>query len=166
MFFFSNSPINGFGPCSLVEEVANYQNALSKARLVRLFFIPFLLLSIPSSFQARWLQLSKMTGCMPLCSVRFLHILPTSLCPATCHRSFTFAEKSSEGVYWARNYSSAFYLDVKTSGYIHQTEFYACNTDSKMDATMSDVKAILDTFCSPLSPPFPTSLHVACNEIP
>ena len=103
-----------------------YQNALTKARLVSLL-LPFHL--PPSSFQARWLRLSKMTGCIPLCSVRFLDILPTSLC--RLHRSFTFAEKSSEAAKWARNYSSAFYLDVKTSGYIHQTEFYACNIASK-----------------------------------
>ena len=41
-------------------------------------------------------------------------------------RSFSFVEKTSEEANWARNWSSAFYLDVKTSSYIHQTEFYAC----------------------------------------
>ena len=79
-----------------------------------------------SSFlQARWLKLSKMTGCIPLCTVRFS--------PKPIHnqsksqlRSFSFVEKTSEEANWARNWSSAFYLDVKTSSYIHQTEFYAC----------------------------------------
>ena len=45
-------------------------------------------------------------------------------------RSFTFVEKTSEEANWARNWSSAFYLDVKTSSYIHQTEFYACNSET------------------------------------
>jgi len=89
--WFSKSPINGVAPCSRVEDITSYQNALSKALL------------------ARWLKLSEMTGCMPLCAVR----------------SFTFVEKTSEDADWARNWSSAFYLDVKTSSYIHQTEFYA-----------------------------------------
>ena len=79
-----------------------------------------------SSFlQARWLKLSKMTGCIPLCTVRFsskpIHSLSNSQI-----RSFSFVEKTSEEANWARNWSSAFYLDVKTSSYIHQTEFYAC----------------------------------------
>ena len=37
---------------------------------------------------------------------------------------------TSEEANWARNWSSAFYLDVKTSSYIHQTEFYACKMKS------------------------------------
>ena len=50
-----------------------------------------------------------------------------SILPFLRSRSFTFVEKTSEDADWARNWSSAFYLDVKTSSYIHQTEFYACN---------------------------------------
>ena len=49
-----------------------------------------------------------------------------SILPFLHSRSFTFVEKTSEDADWARNWSSAFYLDVKTSSYIHQTEFYAC----------------------------------------
>ena len=75
--------------------------------------------------QARWLSLSKMTGCMPLCTVRFHYILTTPNL-SRYYRTFTFVEKTSEVATWARNWSSAFYLDVKTSGYVHQTEFYAC----------------------------------------
>ena len=66
---FSDSPINGVDPCSKIEDVTNYQNALSKALLVS---IPPLFPHLFPLFQARWLKLSEMTGCMPLCSVRFL----------------------------------------------------------------------------------------------
>ena len=114
-------------PCSRIEDVTNYQNALSKALLVSLS--PFRSHPFPI-LQARWLKLSEMTGCMPLCSVRFLTILPTTLFSLTNQRSFTFVEKTSEEANWARNWSSAFYLDVKTSSFIHQTEFYACNWES------------------------------------
>ena len=124
---FSDSPINGVNPCSRIEDVTNYQNALSKALLVSLS--PFRSHPFPI-FQARWLKLSEMTGCMPLCSVRSLTILPTTLFSLTNQRSFTFVEKTSEEANWARNWSSAFYLDVKTSSYIHQTEFYACKIKS------------------------------------
>jgi len=58
---------------------------------------------------ARWLQLSEMTGCVPRCAVR----------------SFSLVEKSMESATWARNWSSSFYLDVKTSSFIHQSEFFA-----------------------------------------
>ena len=34
---FSDSPINGVNPCSRIEDVTNYQNALSKALLVSLY---------------------------------------------------------------------------------------------------------------------------------
>ena len=33
----SDSPVNGVGPCSRIEDVTKYQNALSKARLVSIF---------------------------------------------------------------------------------------------------------------------------------
>ena len=80
-------------------------------------------------FQARWLKLSEMTGCMPLCSVRFLLMFVCIYEGWSDHRSFTFVEKTSEEANWARNWSSAFYLDVKTSSFIHQTEFYACKPE-------------------------------------
>ena len=89
-------------------------------------------------FQARWLELSRMTGCVPRCSVR----------------SFSFVEKTSSQADWGRNWwpsssttskslllssfssssllsrSAAFYLDVKTSSYTFQNEFYACEFSS------------------------------------
>ena len=40
-------------------------------------------------------------------------------------RTFTVVENSREEANWARNWSSSFYLDVKTSSFITQTEFYA-----------------------------------------
>ena len=63
---------------------------------------------------------------MFLSSLPFLH-----------SRSFTFVEKTSEDADWARNWSSAFYLDVKTSSYIHQTEFYACKNKIISDITLN-----------------------------
>ena len=136
----SNSKRHGFKSCSRIEDITSYQNALSRALLVSVvpnFRTPFIKslwffsihhpISRPSSstLQARWLKLSKMTGCIPLCTVRFS--------PKPIHnqsksqlRSFSFVEKTSEEANWTRNWSSAFYLDVKTSSYIHQTEFYAC----------------------------------------
>ena len=93
--------------------------------LTAMFLLPVLPILIPFPiFQARWSKLSEMTGCMPLCTVRFLFTHYQSF--SDHHRSFTFVEKTSEEANWARNWSSAFYLDVKTSSYIHQTEFYAC----------------------------------------
>ena len=85
------------------------------------FVLPFLIFTI---IQARWLSLSKMTSCMPLCTVRFMHILPTPL--YHCYRTFNFVEKTSEDADWNRTWSSAFYLDVKTSGFVQQIEFYTC----------------------------------------
>ena len=85
------------------------------------FVLPFPLFTI---IQARWLSLSKMTSCMPLCTVRFMHILPTPL--YHCYRTFNFVEKTSEDADWNRTWSSAFYLDVKTSGFVQQIEFYTC----------------------------------------
>ena len=125
--------------------------------------------------QARWLELSRMTGCVPRCSVH----------------SFSFVEKTSSQANWGRNWcisskskltsplsssslspasssvsrspssslsplssssslsrspssslplsslltssfrrSAAFYLDVKTSSYTFQNEFYACEWSS------------------------------------
>lgn len=40
-------------------------------------------------------------------------------------RSFSFVEKTKQEANWGRNWSAAFYLDVKTSSFTHQTEFYA-----------------------------------------
>ena len=41
-------------------------------------------------------------------------------------RTFTFVEKISEDADWDRQWSSSFYLDVKTSGFVQQIEFYTC----------------------------------------
>ena len=95
------------------------------SKILTLSIHPPILRPFSITLQARWLKLSKMTGCIPLCTVRFsskpIHSLSNSQI-----RSFSFVEKTSEEANWARNWSSAFYLDVKTSSYIHQTEFYAC----------------------------------------
>ena len=103
------------------------------SKILTLFLHPPILRPFSITLQARWLKLSKMTGCIPLCTVRFSSKpIPTNpqliqnQSKSEITRSFTFVEKTSEEANWARNWSSAFYLDVKTSSYIHQTEFYAC----------------------------------------
>ena len=40
-------------------------------------------------------------------------------------RSFSFVEKTKQEANWGRNWSAAFYMDVATSSFTHQTEFYA-----------------------------------------
>ena len=40
-------------------------------------------------------------------------------------RSYEFVEKSRTEVNWKRTWSASFYLDVKTSSYTRQDEFYA-----------------------------------------
>ena len=113
--------------------IIQYQGPLPPSSKISFLLLHPPILQPSSSLQARWLKLSKMTGCIPLCTVRFSSKpIPTNpqliqnQSKSEITRSFSFVEKTSEEANWARNWSSAFYLDVKTSSYIHQTEFYAC----------------------------------------
>ena len=40
-------------------------------------------------------------------------------------RTYEIVEKSREEANWGRNWSASFYLDVKTSSFTRQDEFYA-----------------------------------------
>ena len=58
---------------------------------------------------------------VPLYYTKKQFIQPNFFC-----RTFTFVEKISEDADWDRQWSSSFYLDVKTSGFVQQIEFYTC----------------------------------------
>ena len=49
----------------------------------------------------------------------------TGLLKVVVSRSFSFVENLKKEADWGRNWSAGFFLDVKTSSYTHQTEFYA-----------------------------------------
>ena len=61
------------------------------------------------ALKARWIKLTVLTGCYPKCTVR----------------TYEFIEKTKEEATWGRDWSGAFYLDVKTSSFTSQDEFYA-----------------------------------------
>lgn len=65
--------------------------------------------ALTTALQARWLKLQNMTGCIPKCTVR----------------TFSFVENTKQEANWGRNWSAAFFLDVKTSSFVDQTEFEA-----------------------------------------
>ena len=70
---------------------------------------------------------------VPSYSTKKHFIQPNFFC-----RTFTFVEKISEDADWDRQWSSSFYLDVKTSGFVQQIEFYTCKklvfkTQGKID---------------------------------
>ena len=70
------------------------------------------------ALKARWIKLTVLTGCYPKCTVR----------------TYEFIEKTKEEATWGRDWSGAFYLDVKTSSFTSQDEFYAFD---KWDLTSS-----------------------------
>ena len=77
-------------------------------------------------FHAPWLQLTNRTGCRHKCTVR----------------SFALAERSVENITWRRNYSAAFFLDVKTSAYETELEFWVFD----LGDTMTGIGGVLSLF--------------------
>ena len=61
------------------------------------------------ALKAKSIKLTILTGCYPKCTLR----------------TYEFVEKTKEEATWGRNWSVAFYLNVKTSSFKSQYEFYA-----------------------------------------
>ena len=74
--------------------------------------------ALNQALKARWIKLTELTGCHPKCTVN----------------TYEFIEKTKEIATWGKNWSAAFYLDVKTSSFTSQDEFYAFD---KWDLTSS-----------------------------